>query len=203
MKYIVWCPGRCGSMLASRIIWHAYFAKNPSNGIHFAYHNDDPYYGNANVIHAHSYKLFNTILDYQKIVMSRPIIDSVLSRMIANITKIEHVSLNEKVETLDLNSKFEIPISTFAFQCNRFNDAYTAVDNAIDKNYQIIRYNDIKDSPIKILDQLNDPSPIDYKMLTADKLPIKMPVSSFERITNIQEVIDFYTSLNLKYKNGL
>jgi hypothetical protein len=203
IDYVVWCPGRCGSILTSNIILAALYKQN----LDLLYYNGQNLYydGPAKVIHSHNPWFFiNSNVSCRKIALTRNLFESTLSHAIMLHTGMGHIVESSQVEEYRSrfsNHKFTISPTAFLRQIKKMDNEYTTVFSS-DADYITVSYEDIKHNPFNVikLSQI-DKRLIDIQSLGQHNISKKIPIEKSQIVENFHELKEIYNDTQLKNKS--
>ena len=200
IDYVVWCPGRCGSILTSRILLAALYEQKLELLHHT--HKDTSYTGPAKIIHSHSPEFFiNSKVACTKVALTRNIFDSAVSQAIMLKTKIGNLVGQEQLDEYKnkfSDYKFIVDPAMFTHQVKKIDNEFTTVLRS-NAEYVAISYEQIKDNPFDVLKLLKiNKKLINIKLLTEHVTSKKIPIEKSQMVTNFSELKQIYDNLNLK-----
>lgn len=199
-KFLVYSIGRCGSTLYAQQITKTLELA----GSDVCWHTDNSNIDWSMPVH-HTHK-FDTLVsapnDFIRIHATRSLIDSAVSKMIADLTGYYHVfSPEDKEKYLEnfKNTKFKIDI-------DKFKNYTVGIYNYIQKANAMFEQLPVEKYKLDYNTYSNDVDLL-YKTLglTANTDPDnilvcqKMPINKFDLIENLQEVIDTINSLPVEF----
>ena len=181
-------PGRTGSTLLSTIIANSidckYVLRLPRKMMQLR---------EGDVFHTHNIDFLPLIADHtQCIISTRDIIDSTLSKIIAEHTKIYGYWTESDITKCETMSKVRIPRNVFEREIVYRTDFFKRLDKAKPKNSIIMPYENFKNDPTIIRDILSLP------VVEDNVLPMHTPRIYEEWISNWDEVCEFIT----EYRQG-
>jgi hypothetical protein len=197
-KYLIWGPGRTGSMLAANVLQAALYPKSQITCT------DIKYIRNLNspIIHTHNLQMFVDSTAH-RLMMVRNIFPAAVSTMIALDTNRYHVYNQDEVEQY-VNEfghrSLHIDTSEFDKMCKKYDREYEeAMSSGV--KFDKVHYEQIESEPFRLLWLLK----IDKKawnmqsMITAN-ITKKIPVTAVQQVSNYQELLDRFDRLELKHK---
>lgn len=203
--FVFWCPGRCGSILAAKIVNNALY---PDKSICYTDYYSENYEHEEEsykpIIHTHNPR-FIINAHGRKIVLSRNLFDAVLSRLIAEKIGMFHIfNQDDLAEFLRRSESIQINITEFEFikMCRHYNRLYTMIVES-DIQYEVVKYDSFKDNPVNLLKILNIPNKlINFKRLKECGLTIKTPIDKQQQVANYESLKKSFNDLDLKYAAG-
>ena len=199
MSYLIWSPGRCGSVLASTIIQIAHNKQNHTHlEISMNRHHRD-ILENSGIVHSHNPECFiNNFKNHQSIVVRRNTFDSVLSRMISEITNswtIRNEFDLRKYQYSNKDRTFELNVNEFRkiVLLNELDYSNVLKSSTPDL---VIDYEDFKDNFQNLLTPLNLMLEMTPDLLS--RLPKKTPVDKKTQIINYKQLREVYDLLVAK-----
>jgi hypothetical protein len=199
MSYLIWCPGRCGSVLASTIIKLAYNKQNNNFfEISMNLHHRE-ILENKGIVHCHNLRCFvDNAKNHQSVVVTRNSFDSVISRMISEMTDSWTIRTKFDLRKYHYSNKdrtFELNVDKFQ-KLVLFNESqYSTLLKCTTPNL-VIDYEDFKDNFQNLLTPLNLRLDVTPDVLL--KLPIKTPVDKITQVINYTQLQEVYKSLVAK-----
>ena len=197
-KFIVWCPGRCGSMLAANVLQAALY---PESQITCT---DAKYIKNPNspIIHTHNLQMFVDSAA-RRLMMVRNIFPAVLSTMIALDTNRYHVYNQDEVEQYVnefSNRSLYINTADFDEMCKKYDRDYEeAMSSGV--KFDKVHYEQIEADPFRLLRLLKiDKKAWNMQSLITANVTKKIPVTAAQQVSNYQDLLDRFDRLELKHK---
>ena len=196
-QFIVWCPGRCGSRLVTQVIQNHYATEYPR--VFYTDYHAKTYDVDLPIIHTHSVDLIlSDIVGYEKVAIHRNIFDSVTSKIIMDHTNKAHIDDEEDEQSFIRrysNRKFIARLTDFEHYCRLYDEQYSRV--LASQDIKILSYEQFQDDPNTIiLKELDSDVTVDYGL----SLTRKIPLDKSRAIANLDELIQIYDRLDLRYK---
>ena len=196
--FIVWCPGRCGSMLATNILRAALYPEDQTTFTGREYIKNT----NSPIIHTHNLRMFIDSTA-RRLMIVRDIFPAALSTMIALRTGQYHVnSQDESDQYAEEFGSSPMHINPIKFEryCRlydrRFEEAMTS-----EAEFDKIHYEQIEDDPFRLLRLLKiDKKLWKMKSLVTTNITKKIPVPKDKQVSNYQDLLDRFDRLELKHK---
>jgi hypothetical protein len=203
IDYVIWCPIRCGSILASKILLAALY----DHQHHLLYHNHEntTYEGDAKLVHSHSPEFFiNSSVKIKKIALTRNIFDSAVSQEIMLQTGIGNLVNDQQVEEYRntfADSKLTVDTQRFVNRLHQIDDKFSQVFDST-ASYVSISYEQIKDNPLNVLKLIGvNKKLINIKNVTKPITSRKIPLEKSHIVSNYTELQMIYANTRLKNKS--
>jgi hypothetical protein len=192
-RFIVWCPGRCGSILTARVLNHAFYGGMTAIGMIDV----EPSHVSQPVIHTHQVEfLLRGLEGYDRIALRRNVFLSAISNLIAKDVLDTHT-----IETAEKQQKIYEQIGLFELDADRFKNLiihygreYQRAASAVQLTY--LDYEDFQDDPLRII-RLLKLRPRTPGSLNPDviRMTFKTPIDKQRQIKNYQQLLDIYADV--------
>ena len=192
-RFIIWCPGRCGSILTARMLNHAFYGGISTVGMPDIDSTDL----SKPVIHTHEVELFLRGLEgYNRIALRRNVFMAVVSNLIAkDILDTHTIETAEQQQQISKQTKlFELDADRFRNLIIHYGREYQRAATANELTY--LDYEDFQDDPLRIIRLLKlrprTPGSLNPDVL---KMPFKTPIDKQMQIKNYQQLLDIYADV--------
>lgn len=213
-KYAIWSPARTGSTLYANLLNYYY---NDYCQVDYEHNNIFWDVGNSMtikqirrlsepILHLHNLDIFEHIdLNYVKIITTRSIIDSAISRMIAEITGQWHLKNKEERKKYYLafrGQTYNLDVDRFINYCSNIDYNYVLANN-ICNNFSSTHYQIDYISGTRDFNEIFRILNLDFTIIDPilfdrfDKSTKK--IDKFLLVKNLNEIVDAYKSLKLRH----
>ena len=203
MKYLLWGPGRTGSILYSTLINSYINAQTGEiDNIRFIQTGETPIWDKP-IVHTHMVDLTSFAPDdFQRIVTTRSLLDTTLSVLLAEHVNKHTISTDkDREEYVNRYTDYRFDIDPIKFFHRLSSDS---------RNYKRV-FTQLKKDNVNYIELDYETYAFDYKAFyeklglsweyNSDNILVnhKMPVNKFKIISNLTEIVELYTNIKKQF----
>ena len=203
MKFLIWGPGRTGSILYSNLI-NSYINKQTGviDNIRFIQLDETPVWDKP-IVHTHRVELVKDAPnEYSRIVTTRSLLDTTLSVLVAE--HVDHYTISNASDEIEYinrykDYKFCIDEKKFFHRLYADNKNYKNVFSYLDNNhinYIKLDYEVHSNNYDRFYSQVDLVWEYNSNDILINR---KMPVNKFDMVLNLSELVELYTNIKKQF----